>query len=56
MKLLPIAFDHTLLVTQLEFHHRDPFDRILIAQAITEEMTIISIDENFNHYQVEVIW
>ncbi len=55
-EILPIVFDHTLLVTQLEFHHRDPFDRILIAQAISENMTIISRDENFDNYQVEVIW
>ncbi len=55
-EILPIVFDHTLLITQLEFHHRDPFDRIVIAQAISERMIIISKDENFNKYQVEIIW
>jgi PIN domain nuclease of toxin-antitoxin system len=40
-EILSIIFDHTLLVSQLEFHHRDPFDRLLIAQALSENMTII---------------
>jgi PIN domain nuclease of toxin-antitoxin system len=53
---LPIIFDHILLVSQLEFHHRDPFDRLLIAQAIWENMKIISKDENFHKYQVKMIW
>jgi PIN domain nuclease of toxin-antitoxin system len=53
---LSITFDHTLLVSQLEFHHRDPFDRLLIAQAISENMKIISKDENLNKYQVKIIW
>jgi len=53
---LSITFDHTLLVSQLEFRHRDPFDRLLIAQAISENMKIISKDENLNKYQVKIIW
>ena len=53
---LSIIFDHTLLVSQLEFHHRDPFDRLLIAQAIFENMKIISKDESFHKYQVKMIW
>jgi PIN domain nuclease of toxin-antitoxin system len=53
---LSIIFDHTLLLSQLEFHHRDPFDRLLIAQAISENMKIISKDENFQKYQVKMVW
>ena len=53
---LSTIFHHTLLVSQLEFHHRDPFDRLLIAQAIFENMKIISKDENFHKYQVKMIW
>lgn len=53
---LSIIFRHTLLVSQLEFHHRDPFDRLLIAQAISENMKIISKDDNFQKYQVEMVW
>ena len=53
---LSIIFDHTLLVSQLEFHHRDPFDRLIIAQAISENMKIISNDRNFQNYQVKMVW
>ena len=53
---LSIISDHTLLVSQLEFHHRDPFDRLIIAQAIFENMKIISKDESFHKYQVKMIW
>ena len=53
---LAIIFDHTLLVSQLEFHHRDPFDRLIIAQAIYENMTIITNDRNFQDYQVKMTW
>jgi PIN domain nuclease of toxin-antitoxin system len=55
-EILPIVFDHTLEVTQLEYHHRDPFDRLLIAQAISEKMAIISKDNNFHNYSPKVIW
>jgi PIN domain nuclease of toxin-antitoxin system len=55
-EILPVIFEHTDVVRQLEFHHRDPFDRLLIAQAISEEMTIISKDENFHNYQVKITW
>jgi PIN domain nuclease of toxin-antitoxin system len=55
-EILPIFFEHTLLITQLEFHHRDPFDRLLIAQAISENMTIISKDQHILKYQAKVLW
>ncbi|MCX6579697.1 MAG: type II toxin-antitoxin system VapC family toxin [Candidatus Aminicenantes bacterium] len=55
-EILPVIFEHTDLVSQLEFHHRDPFDRLLIAQAIWEKMIIISKDEKFCNYPVKVTW
>ncbi len=55
-EILPITFDDTLTVSALPFHHRDPFDRIIIVQAITNGLTIISKDEHFSSYDAKVIW
>lgn len=55
-EILPIAFEHTLVVSRLDFFHRDPFDRIIIAQALAENMTIISRDKNFENYGVNILW
>jgi len=55
-EILPITFEHTLVITELAFHHRDPFDRLIVAQAMTERMTIISKDEIFDHYEVTRLW
>lgn len=56
-EMLPISFEHVLGTMNLEDHHRDPFDRILIAQAKFENLTIISKDANFLKYaDVQVIW
>lgn len=54
--ILPINSEHIAVNAQLKFHHRDPFDRIIIAQAIHEELTIISKDRHFKEYDVELIW
>lgn len=55
-EILPIEFEHLQQLNQLEFYHKDPFDRLLIAQAQSEKMIFISKDENFNKYKVEVLW
>lgn len=55
-EILPITFEHTLQVSQLPFHHRDPFDRILIAQSIVESIPIITADAAFGHYPTTLIW
>ena len=55
-EILPITFEHTLKVAELEFIHGDPFDRILIAQCIVEQLAIISKDSNIEKYPIEVIW
>ena len=54
--LLPIEIKHASAVISLPFHHRDPFDRILIAQAIEENMNLVSIDTVFDNYSVNRLW
>lgn len=51
---LPILHQHALHVATLPLHHRDPFDRLLIAQAQLEDLTILTSDENFERYDVTV--
>jgi PIN domain nuclease of toxin-antitoxin system len=53
---LPIEMTHSAEVTELPFHHRDPFDRMLIAQAIVEEMKLLSRDSPLSNYAIELIW
>jgi PIN domain nuclease of toxin-antitoxin system len=54
--ILPIAIDHAARVAELPFHHRDPFDRLIVAQALVEEMPIISVDLALDAYGVTRIW
>jgi len=51
-----IKVGHVARVAQLPFHHRDPFDRLLIAQALEEELAIVSRDPVFKSYGVRRIW
>ena len=53
---LPIYLRHALHTRALPGHHRDPFDRILISQAILEEMPLLSADSQISRYHVEVVW
>jgi PIN domain nuclease of toxin-antitoxin system len=53
---LPVEHAHALRVFGLPRHHRDPFDRILVAQAQTESLTILTADRAFAAYDVETIW
>jgi len=56
-ELLPISFEHTLELCSLAHHHSDPFDRIIIAQAITEKFIAISKDKNFIKYKnLQLLW
>jgi PIN domain nuclease of toxin-antitoxin system len=48
--------NHALHVSKLPQHHRDPFDRLLIAQAQLEGLPVLSSDHQLANYQVEVIW
>ncbi len=53
---LPIQISHTLQVYHLPPHHQDPFDRLLIAQAKLEKLTLLSADRRMRKYDVEVVW
>lgn len=53
---MPIEFEHLVRAASLPLHHRDPFDRMLIAQALTENMTVVTKDPNFPLYGVETVW
>ena len=53
---LPIDVRHTARVTRLPFHHRDPFDRLLAAQALEEDLAIVSNDPIFRRYGLKRIW
>ena len=53
---LPISLDHLLALERLPMHHRDPFDRMLIAQSIEEDWPIITADPKFKQYPVQIIW
>ena len=55
-ELLPITFEDTLIVSGLPFVHRDPFDRLIIAQAMNNNLTILSKDQHFSSYEVPVLW
>ena len=55
-QLLPIDLSHVARVRDLPTHHRDPFDRLLIAQAMLEELTLVSVDDAFSVYTVNVRW
>ncbi len=56
ISILPITSAHILTSTTLEFHHRDPFDRLIIAQAKREGLTIISKDSIFQAYGINLMW
>ncbi len=54
--LLPIDLSHIAQLEKLPPHHKDPFDRMIIAQAMLDDFTIVSIDGAFADYDVSVIW
>jgi PIN domain nuclease of toxin-antitoxin system len=56
IRLLPIDLAHISYLDQLPPHHKDPFDRLIIAQAVKEEMTIVSVDALFSGYPVRIVW
>jgi PIN domain nuclease of toxin-antitoxin system len=53
---LPLSLDHANMLITLPFHHRDPFDRLLIAQAIVENLPILSADNRFDKYPITRLW
>ena len=55
-QVLRIEVRHAAIVATLPFHHRDPFDRLLIAQAAADNLTVVSADEQFDSYEAARIW
>ncbi len=55
-EILPVSFEHGIAAGALPLHHRDPFDRMLIAQAQSESLYLVSVDSRFADYDVDVIW
>lgn len=58
LKITPIdvKHHHSFIVYELSLHHKDPFDRILIATAVAEKIRLMSADEKFRNYDVDLIW
>ena len=56
LQILSVNLSHALNLENLPFHHKDPFDRLLISQAIVENMILVSADANFAKYQVKLLW
>jgi Uncharacterized protein conserved in bacteria len=56
LQILPVELSHALYVENLPLHHKDPFDRLLIAQATTENMTLVSADKHFTDYSGALLW
>ena len=55
LRILPVALTHALALDALPPHHKDPFDRLLIAQSIEEQATLVSADSQFSAYPVKLL-
>jgi PIN domain nuclease of toxin-antitoxin system len=56
LRVLSVEWVHAALVERLPFHHRDPFDRLLVAQAQAERLAVVTSDPVFRRYGVKVVW
>jgi len=54
--LLPVELRHAGKVEKLPFHHQDPFDRLLIAQAMTEKLVLVTAARDFSKYDIRILW
>lgn len=54
--ILPIEPQHTAALINLPFHHRDPFDRLMVAQAMVESLALVSTDAVFDAYPIQRLW
>ena len=55
-QLLPITLADTVILSTLPFNHRDPFDRLIISQSISNDFTLISKDKEFSSYEIKLLW
>ena len=56
VEILPVTLEHVLGLENLPPYHKDPFDRLLVAQAIVEEAVLVSADPNIAKYPVQIVW
>lgn len=56
LQILPVELRHVLALSDLPPHHKDPFDRLLIAQALAEDALLVSADAMFSRYSVKLFW
>ena len=56
LTILPIKASHLEVLKTLPWIHRDPFDRLLISQAISEDLTFVTVDENIKKYDLKTTW
>jgi PIN domain nuclease of toxin-antitoxin system len=56
IEILPISVTHLQRIAQLPFHHRDPFDRLIIAQSLVEDIPVLSRDRQFDQYEILRLW
>ena len=56
IQLLPIALEDIAQAATLPMHHKDPFDRMIVAQAQRQQLTLISKDEVLGRYKVQIVW
>jgi PIN domain nuclease of toxin-antitoxin system len=54
--ILPITFEHSIVLSSLEFIHRDPFDRMIIAQCLADDFILATKDDNIKKYSIRTIW
>jgi PIN domain nuclease of toxin-antitoxin system len=56
LQILPVSLEHVLALENLPSHHRDPFDRLLIAQSMQEQLQLVSKDKIFKQYSIKPVW
>jgi PIN domain nuclease of toxin-antitoxin system len=56
LQLLPVTLEHVLALDRLPLHHKDPFDRLLLAQSVVENLVLASVDRIFASYPVTIVW
>ncbi|MCQ8118281.1 type II toxin-antitoxin system VapC family toxin [Methylomonas rosea] len=56
LRILPMETRHIYALNDLPFHHKDPFDRLILTQARLEKISLITADKAFSHYDVDLIW
>ena len=55
LEILPLELGHVLTLDTLPFHHKDPFDRLLIAQCVSERLTLVTADDSLSAYSVKIL-